>query len=269
MFLNTDNIKKKNITYNQNDLFFMQGDKKIDFENITSYFHKETRVTTNSVYEGIKLEFGCRVLNREDNIKFLIDSNKDVKYKTIYSISLALEKYRYSRLNDEYKATQKMTFETWNNLFDIVLEGESISINYKGEKSHYKPMKVNKITQQENIIIFHGNGRTQVVYVQDIADYKLFLELCIKIISIELNKNDSKLKSIFWKYFIIFIVVFGINGWFKLCCMDNEVIETTSILSSILLGVWAIIYPIQRFIIEPLNNRKREKELNNISNEDS
>lgn len=262
MFLNSDTIKDRDIIYKKDDDFFMDEGIKIEFENISSYFHKETAVITNSVYEGRRLELVLKFI--DDEYKIEIDSNRDKKYKNIYDISYGIEQYREERLKEQYQKTKKIVFDTYHKTFDITMDDGSIIVNFKGEKLHYKPIHVDKITLVENVINFYEKDRKVSIYAQDISDKRLFLELCGDILPIKIDTTDQELKDKAWRYFVIFVAIFGINGWFEICCMDIDVIETTSKLSGILLGVWVAVYPAAK-LVDHFNGRKLKKELKNLN----
>ena len=56
------------------------------------------------------------------------------------------------------------------------------------------------------------------------------------------------------------LIIFGLNGYFEFCCMDNDFIDIVSSLSMILLGVVILTSPIF-WLLAKWNERKIKDEI--------
>lgn len=76
MFLNSDSIKKRVISFEKGSDYFKDDEKIIKFEDIKAFYYQETKQFTNSVYEGNELKFILYLQNQTKPYIIKIDSNK-------------------------------------------------------------------------------------------------------------------------------------------------------------------------------------------------
>ena len=262
MFLNSDSIKKRVISFENESDYFKDDEQIIRFEDIISYYHQETAQFTNSVYEGRELKFTLYLKNQTKPYIIEIDSNKKEKYTKIYNLSYTISSFRARNILKELEEKRVVEFMTLNN-FKLLLSKENVlKVEYLDNKNHYEPFVVYKVKMQKNLLIFESqNKRQETIYTNSISDVAIFL----KLISTQ-NYFEDESQKIYKKekklYFIMMslLVIFGLNGYFEICCMDNDFIDIISSLSMIMLGVAILTSPIFWFA-RKWNDKKIENEM--------
>lgn len=261
MFLNSDTIKKRKISFEKESDYFKDDESIIKFEDITAFYHQETVQVTNSVYEGTKLKFTLFLKNQIKPYIIEIDSNKKDKYKQIYNLSYEIATFRTKNILKEFEE-KDIKFQTLND-FKLVLSKQNIlELLYLNDKNHYEPFIVKSVKMQKNLLVFQSQSKRQErIRANTISDISLFLQLISKEDyfideSQRIYKKEKKL------YFIMMglLVVFGLNGYFEICCMDNDFIDVVSSLSMILLGVVIFTSPVFWFA-RKWNDKKMEEEI--------
>ncbi len=262
MFLNSDTIKKRKISFEDGTDYFKDDESIIKFEDIIAFYHQETRQLTNSVYEGKELKFTLYLKNQIKPYIIKIDSNKKDKYKQIYNLSHAIASFRAKKIFKEFEEKEVIEFLTLNDFKLILSKDNILKLQYINNKNYYESFVVHKIKMQKNILIFESlTKRQETIYVNSISDIALFLQEISKqsYFMDESQKIYKKEKKI---YFIMMglLVIFGLNGYFEICCMDNDFIDIISSLSMILLGVVILTSPVFWFLGK-WNERKIEDEM--------
>jgi len=261
VFLNSDTIKKRAISFEKGSDYFKDDERIIKFEDIIAYYHQETKQLTNSVYEGTELKFTLYLKNQIKPYIIKIDSNKKDKYKQIYNLSYEIATFRAKNILKEFEE-KSIEFQTINDFKLILSKDNILKVEYLDNKNHYEPFVVYKVKMQKNLLIFESlNKRQETIYANSISDITLFLEEISKQSyfideSQKIYKKEKKL------YFIMMglLVIFGLNGYFELCCMDNDFIDIISSLSMILLGVVILTSPIF-WLVGKWNERKIKDEM--------
>jgi hypothetical protein len=261
VFLNSDSIKKRVISFEKGSDYFKDDEQIIKFEDITAFYHQETMQLTNSVYEGNELKFTLHLKNLIKPYIIKIDSNKKEKYSQIYNLSYAITSFRAKNILKEFEE-KSIEFQTLND-FKLILSKENIlELQYLGNKNHYEPFIVHKIKMQKNLLIFQSqNKRQETIYANSISDIALFLQEISK-----QNYFEDESQKIYKKekklYFIMMglLVIFGLNGYFEFCCMNNDFVDIISSLSMIMLGVVILTSPVFWFVSK-WNERKIKDEM--------
>ena len=206
MFLNSDTIKKRKISFEKQSDYFKDNEIIIKFEDIISYYHQETMQLTNSVYEGNELKFTLCLKNQAKPYIIKIDSNKKDKYKQIYNLSWAIANFRAKNILKEFEEGS-IEFQTLNN-FKLVLSKQNIlELQYINDKNHYEPFVVKSVKMQKNFLVFESeNARKESVFANNISDIVLFLELISKEAyfideSQEIYKKERKLYFFMMDYY--------------------------------------------------------------------
>lgn len=250
MFNLVDTIKKRVISFESGSDYFKDDENIIKFEDIISYYHQEIKQFTNSVYEGNELNFTLFLKNQTKPYMIKIDSNKKDKYKQIYNLSHEIASFRTKNILKEFEENKVVEFGTLNDFKLILSKNNSLKLHYLGNKNHYEPFVVNKVKMKKNLLIFQAkNKRQEIISANSISDIALFLQL----ISTQ-NYFIDESKKIYKKekklYFIMMglLVIFGLNGYFEFCCMENDFIDVISSLSMILLGVVVLTSPFFWFV---------------------
>lgn len=264
MFLNNDSIKNRVLSYEAQSDYFKDSDEIIKFEDIISYFHQETAQFTNNVYEGTKLVLTLYIKNRAKPYIIKIDSNKEEKYKLVYTLSFAIAKYREDEIIKNLTTNTKIIFKTQND-FELHYLDDKLEVVYINSKDHYLPFEVHSVKTEKNFITFKNqNGRKECIYTNTISDISIFLQL---ISTKDYFKDETKKALMRDKksYFIFLglIFIFGLNGYFKVCCMDVEIIEIFSQLAMILLGIFILCAPFF-YLVSIFNANKIRKEFENL-----
>lgn len=244
--------------------YFKDEDEIIKFEDISSYFHQETAQFTNGVYEGTKLVLTLYIKNRQKPYVIKIDSNKEEKYKLVYTLSYAIAKYREDEILKNLANKIKIIFKTQKD-FELHFWDDKLEVVYIGDKNHYLPFEVKSVKTQKNFITFESeNKRNECIYTNTISDVALFLKLIStqSYFKDESQKAHEKDKKLYFIYLGL-VFVFGLNGYFEICCMDVEFIEIISKLSQILLGVFILTAPFF-YIARKFNAKKIKKEFENL-----
>lgn len=260
MFLNSDTIKKREISFERGSDYFKDDENIIKFEDITAFYHQETMQLTNSVYEGNELKFTLYLKNQTKPYIIKIDSNKKEKYRQIYNLSCEIATFRAKKILEEFEE-KSIEFLTLND-FKLILSKENIlKIEYLNNKNHYEPFVVKSVKMQKNLLIFESEkGRKESVFANSISDIALFLQLISKesYFFDESQKIYQKEKKL---YFLMMglLVIFGLNGYFEFCCMENDFVDGVSSLSMILLGVVVLTSPVFWFV-RKYNDKKMEEE---------
>jgi len=261
MLLNSDTIKKRTILFDEANEYFTDDGEHIYFENIIAFYHQETAQITNSVYEGTKLVFTLILKYHPKPYIIKIDSNKEEKYKLIYTLSNAIAQYRSKKILEVLESTKKSEFQTLRDCKLLFHDG-ILELHYTNKKSHYQPFVINCVKLQKNLLVFSDNeNQEELFYANSISDIGVFLQ----IISHEpffsdetkaLKKRDTKL------YFLLLalMVLFTINGYFEICCMENDFVEFASDLSQFLLTLALFLSPLY-WIVDKLNRKKIQKEM--------
>ncbi|MFA9238998.1 MAG: hypothetical protein ACEQSQ_03770, partial [Candidatus Paceibacteria bacterium] len=112
------------------------------------------------------------------------------------------------------------------------------------------------------VIIFESlNKRQERIYANSISDIALFLQEISKQNyfideSEKIYKKEKKL------YFIMMflLIIFGLNGYFEICCLDNDFVDIISSLSKLLLGIVILTSPIF-WLLAKWNERKIQSEV--------
>ncbi len=262
MFLNSDTIKKRKISFEKESDYFKDDESIIKFEDITAFYHQETVQVTNSVYEGTKLKFTLFLKNQIKPYIIEIDSNKKDKYKQIYNLSYEIATFRTKNILKEFEEKEAIEFLTLNDFKLILSKDNILKLEYLENKSHYEPFVVHKVKMQKNLLIFQAqNKRQETISANSISDIVLFLQL-ISTLNYFIDESQKIYKKEKKLYFIMMglLVVFGLNGYFEICCMDNDFIDVVSSLSMILLGVVIFTSPIFWFA-RKWNDKKMEEEI--------
>jgi hypothetical protein len=263
MFLNSDTIKDKNFTFNKNDEYFFDGEQRIEFENITSYYHQETSQTTNNIYEGIKLRVVLHIKYFQKPYIIEIDSNKEEKYKLVYTLSLAITQYRKKKILEELAFKKKVVFQTQNHFVLEFEESGTLKLIYED----YQPFTVQKVKLEGYLITLFGADKSEeeFIYAYTISDISLFVELMnaqsyFSDETLAKEERETKLSNML----IILIVIFGVNGYFEVCCMENDFVEFVSDLSLFLVKLTLLLAPFG-IIAHLVNNKKKQKEMRNLA----
>lgn len=264
MFLNSDTLKNRTVSYSNGNEFFKDDELVIRFEDIFAYYHQETAHIINGVYEGTKLRFTLKLQNEPKPYTIEIDSNKEEKHKNIYTLSYAIASFRAKKIEDAIKNNQIVEFESLQN-FTLQYSSSGLNLTYTDKKSHYLPFEIIKIQLQKNILKFEGsNKRDEQCYANVVSDSAVFLKLIEKlpIFSDETNTIKTKETKLYF-IFMGIVTVFGLNGFFEVCCMKNDILEILSTLSMILLGIVIITSPFY-WIADKFNQKKLKKEFKNL-----
>ena len=178
MFLNSDSIKKRVISFENESDYFKDDEQIIRFEDIISYYHQETAQFTNSVYEGTELKFTLYLKNQTKPYIIKIDSNKKEKYTKIYNLSYTISSFRARNILKELEEKRVVEFMTLND-FKLLLSKENVlKVEYLDNKNHYEPFVVYKVKMQKNLLIFESqNKRQETIYTNSISDIAIFLKL--------------------------------------------------------------------------------------------
>lgn len=262
MFLNSDTIKKRKISFEKESDYFKDDESIIKFEDITAFYHQETVQVTNSVYEGTKLKFTLFLKNQIKPYIIEIDSNKKDKYTQIYNLSNSIASYRAKNILEVFEEKKVIEFITLNDFKLLLSKDNSLKLEYLGNKNHYELFAIHKVKMQKTILIFESeNKRQEMIYANSISDIALFLQLISKENYFE--DESQKIYKKEKKFYIIMmslLVIFGLNGYFELCCMDNDFIDIISSLSMIMLGVVILTSPVFWFV-QKWNDRKIKDEM--------
>jgi hypothetical protein len=258
MLLNSDTIKDKNFTFNKNDEYFFDGEQRIEFENITSYYHQETSQTTNNIYEGIKLRVVLYIKYFQKPYIIEIDSKKEEKYKLIYTLSLAITQYRKKKILEELAFKKKVVFQTQNYFVLEFEESGTLKLIYQD----YQPFTVQKVKLEGYLITLFGADKSEeeFIYAYTISDISLFVEL----INAQSYFSDETLakeerKTKLSNMLIILIVIFGVNGYFEVCCMENDFVDFVSDTSLFLVQFTPLM--VISYILE---KKQKQKEMRNL-----
>ena len=262
MFLNSDTIKDKNFTFNKNDEYFFDGEQRIEFENITSYYHQETSQTTNNVYEGIKLRVVLHIKYFQKPYIIEIDSNKEKKFKLVYTLSFAITQYRKKKILEELAFKKKVVFQTQNY---FVLEFEE-SGTLKLIHEDYQPFTVQKVKLEGYLITLFGADKREeeFIYADTISDISLFVKLMnaqsyFSDETLAKEERETKLSNML----IVLIALFGVNGYFEVCCMKNDFVKFVSELALVLVQLTLLFAPFA-IIANIFNSKKKQKEMKNL-----
>jgi hypothetical protein len=265
VFLNSDTIKKRVISFEEETGCFKDDESIIKFEDIIAFYHQETMQLTNSVYEGTKLKFTLFLKNQSKPYIIEIDSNKKEKYTQIYNLSNSIATFRVKNILEVFEEKKVIEFMTLNDFKLILSKDNILKLEYLGNKNHYEPFVVHTVKMQKNLLIFQSqNKRQEMIYANSISDIALFLQLISKENYFEdesqkIYKKEKKLYIIMMSL----LVIFGSNGYFDLCCMDNDFIDIISSLSMIMLGVVILTLPVFWFV-RKWNDKKVKNESNNL-----
>ena len=265
MFLNNDTIKKRVISFEKETDYFKDDETIIKLEDIIAFYHQETMQLTNSVYEGTKLKFTLFLKNQIKPYIIEIDSNKKDKYKQIYNLSYEIATFRTKNILKEFEEKEVIEFLTLNDFKFILSKDNSLKLHYLGNKNHYEPFVVHKVKMKKNLLIFQSqNKRQETISANSISDIALFIKLISKehYFEDESQKIYKKEKKL---YFVMMglLVIFGLNGYFDFCCMDNHFIDVVSSLSMIMLGVVIFTSP-AFFLAKKYNDKKIQEERDNL-----
>ena len=264
MFLNSDTIKKRVISFESGSDYFKDNETIIKFEDIISYYHQETMQLTNSVYEGNELKFTLYLKNQAKPYIIKIDSNKKDKYKQIYNLSYEIATIRAKNILKEFEEGS-VEFQTLND-FKLVLSKQNIlELQYLGNKNYYEPFVVKSVKMQKNFLIFESEkARKESAFANNISDIALFLELISKEnYFIDESQKIYKKERKLYLFMMGLLVIFGLNGYFDFCCMDNHFIDVVSSLSMIMLGVVIFTSP-AFFLAKKYNDKKIQEERDNL-----
>lgn len=262
MFLNSDSIKKRIISFENESDYFKDDESIIKFEDIIAYYHQETMQLTNSVYEGNELKFTLYLKNKIKPYIIKIDSNKKDKYKQIYNLSYSITSFRAKKILKEFEEKDYIEFLTLNDFKLILSKDNILKLQYINNKNHYEPFVVHKVKMQKNLLIFESlNKRQERIYANSISDIALFLQEISKQNyfideSEKIYKKEKKL------YFIMMflLIIFGLNGYFEICCLDNDFVDIISSLSKLLLGIVILTFPVF-WLLAKWNERKIQSEV--------
>lgn len=264
MFLNSDTIKKRTILFDEGNEYFRDDAEIFSFEDITAFFHQETAQMTNGVYEGTRLLFTLIFKNRVKPYIIEIDSNKEAKYKLIYTLSNSIAHFRAKEILENVESGKMLLFQTLRDV-KLVYENGMLELHYTNKKSHHEPLFVTKVQLKKNLLIFENkDGDEEALYANTISDIATFLQLIVtkpffSDLTDEINKRDAKLYVVL----ISAILILGLNGYFELCCMQNKFVDMASTLSMLLLWILLIVSPFY-WVIGKSNAKKVDKERHSI-----
>ncbi len=261
MLLNSDTIKKRVISFEKESDYFKDDEIIIKFEDITAFYHQETIQITNSVYEGNELKFTLYLKNQIKPYIIRIDSNKKDKYKQIYNLSYEIATFRAKNILKEFEENEAIEFMTLKDFKLILSKDNILKLEYLGDKNHYEPFVVHKVKMQKNLLMFESqNKREEMIYANSISDVGLFLQLIsTQNYFIDESQKIHKKERKIYLIMIGLMVIFGLNGYFEFCCMDNDFVDVVSSLSMIMLGVVILTSPLFWFVGK-WNDKKIEEE---------
>ncbi|MDD2652227.1 MAG: hypothetical protein PHX44_04165 [Sulfurimonas sp.] len=259
MFLNSDTIKKRAIRFDEANDYFEDDGRTIRFEDILSFYHQEIMQVTNSVYEGTKLVFTLYLKNDTKPYIVEIDSNKEDKYKTIYTISNAIARYRAKKILANLQNGQGEVFETLRD-FNLSFENGVLELCYTKNR-----FAVQKVKLQKNLLVLEcEDGSKETLYANSISDIGIFLQI-VSTKDFFSDETDTIKKRDDKAYFVLMALMafFGINGFFDICCMQNDVLEGVSRLSQVMLGVFIMTAPVF-WLSSKSNYKKMKKEMDSL-----
>lgn len=266
MLLNSDTIKDNNFSFNPNDEYFFDGEQRIEFANITSYYHQETSQITNHIYEGTKLRVVLHIKYFQKPYFIEIDSNKEEKYKLVYALSFAIAQYRKKKILEELAFKKKVVFQTQNHFVLEFEESGTLKLIYQDKKGHYQPFEVQNVKLEKHLLTLFAKDTSQeeFIYTYTISDISLFLELMksqsyFSDETLAKEKRKTKLSYIL----MVLVVLFGINGYFEVCCMENDFVEFVSDTSLFLVQLTLLLAPFA-IIVNILNNKQKQKEIRTL-----
>ena len=271
MFLNNiDTIKKRKLTYQDGDNFFLDDGKKYHFKDITSYYHIEIEHFTNSIYQGNELDLSLTFKDIEKPYIIHIKSNHEEKYKTVYKLSHGIANYREKYLMQNYNDTKELRFKSFSNDFDIVIKDQDIYVEYLNP-IHNQGFKIEKIYLIDKHIELVGDKQKEKIAINQISDKLLFLKTIPEFIAMEFKvpfhiKVMAEVMPIFWILYFAYIILLG--GSFLLhrfCCQEIPKNNYTEIAAVLL--IFTVIMMLFGYITEPLEKRKRKREFENSTKE--
>jgi hypothetical protein len=236
MFLNSD--------------FFKYDEQSIMFEDIAAYYHQETKHFTNGIYEGTNLRLTLKLKNRVKPYTIEINGNQEQKYKAIITLSQAIASYRTKKILEAIESQIPVVFESLNGL----------KIEYRNNEFLLSDTPV-KAVLEKNILYFEcKDGKKEKIYADTISDIACLMQLLSTKNYFRNNTRQIEQKNRrLYIVFMIFLVLFGLNGFFELCCMKFLFVDVISTLSMILLGVVVFTAPMY-LLVARANAKKTEKE---------
>jgi hypothetical protein len=174
MFLNSDSIKKRVISFENESDYFKDDEQIIRFEDIISYYHQETAQFTNSVYEGTELKFTLYLKNQTKPYIIKIDSNKKEKYSKIYNLSYTISSFRARNILKELEEKRVVEFMTLNDFKLLLSKENSLKVEYLDNKNHYEPFVVYKVKPKITIYLLLQTNQSHNSFLISFFSYFLF-----------------------------------------------------------------------------------------------
>lgn len=214
MFLNTDNIRKKGIKFENGTSFFSDKNGEIRFSEIESFHVSSVNHFTNSVYQGH--EYILKLGLKDGHGYYVLEacSNRTGSYETICRIHDALSLHMKERLEKAYDSGREIRFPTYGNKHFLSIHKDKISVHPGNPK---KPsFEVTEIIRRNdgNVLELSGGGFRVKVLPEEISNEHVFRSIAGKIIPFQLKRPSHA--CLFLKrcgYFVL--LVSGLNGWFK------------------------------------------------------
>lgn len=261
-------FKKEEVAFVAKNDYFHLNDEKIEFLDINAIYIRSTSYTTNSVYE--KTDTVITLIFKENReIKLKADTKDLEKYKKLEELRVAIEAPRYKKLHLAYFQNDTLAFECRNNEYSLVFEDKKLFVKYnKAKRVNSIDFEVKTIEQDKYILKLQGDIGKEVSSLWILSDAELFIKLARGVVeyitAYETMLKKNILQAKLYKYFIIFFIPFGINGFAEIFFKTSffrhfEPIYTLSLIAGMLLALSLVSAPVY-YLTDKLNGRKLQRE---------
>ncbi|WP_300675199.1 hypothetical protein [Desulfoluna sp.] len=257
MFLNSDNLRKKKVTYQAGKDFFRDKNGMIPFDEIDAFFVSSVNHYTNSVYEGHEYTLTLGLKGTGSYYVLEASTPRKASYEVLCTLHDALKAHMSRRLQGAREAGVAVVFPTYQKKYHIVLENNRLRVSYlTGNGCSFE---VQKIIQSHDGLWLDlvGDGRKVTVFHESLSNSHVFTTMAREMMPFELKPKSAV--SLWVHRFGVALVLLGsLNKWLRL--YEGGLFEAcVSTFSAIILGVWLMTAPFF-WLVGRLNEKKMRKD---------
>ena len=153
------------LSYKTGDTFFIYGDKKYYFKDVSYYKEIENTYSSGGVVDDRILFMGVKVNGDEFAINKSINVDED--YIELQNLQNELRSYRFKKLMDRYLQNQIVLFDIGYGS-NIEISNETLFLNSSDQVSE----KITYIAPKNDVVVFKTKNATFEREYSQISDYQ-------------------------------------------------------------------------------------------------
>jgi len=258
MFLHSDNLRKKKVSYTEGKAFFRDKNGAIPFEEVEAFFVSSVNHYTNSVYEGHEYILTLALKGAESYYVLEASTPCKASYALLCRLHGALQAHVSRRITEARGAGHDVVFPTYGKKWRLILKKDRLIVDrLKGRKDSFD---VRKIVQSYDGQRFKLIGDTHNVslFHEHLANSHAFFPLVRGLIPFE-RTPKSQVSTWLARCGVALVLAGALNHWLRIY-QGGFAEECISAFSVIIFGVWVFTAPVF-YLVGRRNEKKMLKDL--------